>query len=94
MAAREDNNNYLIDGITAADYAFGELTNTPLPNPNAIEEFKVSTSLYDASQGRNGGGNINATLKSGTLQPSTGIFGNTSVTPHWMPMTTFWAKLS
>ena len=63
---REDNNNYLIDGITVADYAFGELTYTPLPSPDAIEEFKVSTSLYDASQGRNGGGNINATLKSGT----------------------------
>lgn len=65
---REDNNNYLIDGISVADYAFGELTYTPLPNPDAIEEFKVSTSLYDASQGRNGGGNINATLKSGTAQ--------------------------
>jgi hypothetical protein len=63
---REDNNNYLIDGITVADYAFGELTFTPLPSPDAIQEFKVSTSLYDATQGRNGGGNINATLKSGT----------------------------
>jgi Carboxypeptidase regulatory-like domain len=63
---REDNNNYLIDGISAADYAFGELTYTPLPNPDAIQEFKVSTSLYDASQGRNGGGNINATLRGGT----------------------------
>ena len=63
---REDNNNYLIDGISVADFAFGELTYTPLPNPDSIEEFKVSTSLYDATQGRNGGGNINATLKSGT----------------------------
>jgi hypothetical protein len=63
---REDNNNYLIDGITVADYAFGELTFTPLPSPDSIEEFKVSTSLYDATQGRNGGGNINATLKTGT----------------------------
>src|ERR1700680_518106 len=63
---REDTNNYLIDGISVADYAFGELTYTPLPNPDSIQEFKVSTSLYDASQGRNGGGNINATLKSGT----------------------------
>src|SRR5246500_1000868 len=63
---REDNNNYLIDGISVADYAFGELSYTPLPNPDSIQEFKVSTSLYDASQGRNGGGNINATLKSGT----------------------------
>ena len=65
---REDNNNYLIDGITVADYAFGELTYTPLPSPDAIQEFKVSTSLYDSTQGRNGGGNINATLKSGTNQ--------------------------
>jgi hypothetical protein len=63
---REDNNNYLIEGISASDYAFGELTYTPLPNPDSIQEFKVSTSLYDASQGRNGGGNVNATLKSGT----------------------------
>lgn len=65
---RDDNNNYLIDGISASDYAFGELTYTPLPNPDAIQEFKVSTSLYDASQGRNGGGNINADLKSGTAK--------------------------
>ncbi len=65
---REDNNNYLIEGISASDYAFGELTYTPLPSPDAVQEFKVSTSLYDATQGRNGGGNINAVLKSGTLK--------------------------
>ena len=63
---REDNNNYLIEGVSASDYSFGELTYTPVPNPDDIQEFKVSTSLYDASQGRNGGGNINAILKSGT----------------------------
>ena len=63
---REDNNNYLIEGISASDYSFGELTYTPLPRPDAVQEFKVSTSLYDATQGRNGGGNINAILKSGT----------------------------
>jgi hypothetical protein len=64
---REDNNNYLIDGITATDYNVAELTNTPLPSPDAIGEFRVQTSLYDATQGRNGGGNINAILKTGTL---------------------------
>jgi Carboxypeptidase regulatory-like domain len=63
---REDNNNYLIDGITASDYNVAELTNTPLPSPDAVGEFRVQTSLYDASQGRNGGGNINAILKSGS----------------------------
>ncbi|MGE5206631.1 MAG: carboxypeptidase regulatory-like domain-containing protein [Chlamydiota bacterium] len=63
---REDNNNYLVEGITATDYNVAELTNTPLPNPDVVQEFKVQTSLYDASQGRNGGGNVNAILKSGT----------------------------
>src|SRR5437879_7835801 len=57
---REDNNNYLIEGVSVTDYNVAELTNTPLPNPDVIQEFKVQTSLYDASQGRNGGGNINA----------------------------------
>src|SRR4029077_19895058 len=82
---REDNNNYLIEGISAADYAFGELTYTPLPNPDSIQEFKVSTSLYDASQGRNGGGNVNATLKSGALRFHGGLweyFRNTSLDAH------------
>lgn len=63
---REDNNNYQIEGISATDYNVAQSTNVPLPNPDVIGEFKVQTSLYDASQGRNGGGNINAILKSGT----------------------------
>jgi hypothetical protein len=63
---REDNNNYQIEGVSASDHTMGELLYTPVPSPDAVGEFKVSTSLYDASQGRNGGGNINATLKSGT----------------------------
>ena len=82
---REDNNNYLIEGISAADYAFGELTYTPLPNPDSIQEFKVSTSLYDASQGRNGGGNVNATLKTGTARFHGDLweyFRNTSLDAH------------
>src|SRR5579864_8413193 len=65
---REDNNNYLVEGITATDYNVAELTNTPLPNPDVVQEFKVQTSLYDASQGRNSGGNVNAILKSGTKE--------------------------
>ena len=64
---REDDNNYQIEGIGANDYTNqGELTFSPLPSPDSVQEFKVGTSLYDATQGRNGGGNINAILKSGT----------------------------
>jgi hypothetical protein len=65
---REDNNNYLIEGISATDYNVAQATYVPLPNPDVIQEFKVQTSLYDASQGRNGGGNVNAILKSGTRE--------------------------
>jgi hypothetical protein len=65
---REDNNNYLIEGITATDYNVAQATNIPLPNPDVVQEFKTQTSLYDASQGRNSGGNVNAVLKSGTRQ--------------------------
>src|SRR3984893_4489284 len=57
---REDNNNFLIEGISATDYNVAQATYVPLPNPDVIQEFKVQTSLYDASQGRNGGGNVNA----------------------------------
>jgi len=63
---REDNNNYLIEGVSATDYNVGKLTNTPLPSPDVIQEFKVQTSLYDASSGRNGGGMVNAVLRTGT----------------------------
>jgi len=63
---RSDNNNYQIEGISATDYNVASLANTPLPNPDVLQEFKVQTSLYDASNGRNGGGNVNAVLKSGS----------------------------
>src|SRR5277367_5203848 len=65
---REDNNNFLIEGISATDYNVAQATYVPLPNPDVIQEFKVQTSLYDASQGRDGGGNVNAILKSGSRE--------------------------
>src|SRR3989441_639338 len=65
---REDNNNYLIDGVSATDYNVAQATYIPLPNPDVTQEFKVQPSLSDASQGRNGGGTVNAILKSGTRE--------------------------
>ncbi len=63
---RASNNNYQLEGINANDYNLPILDNVALPNPQTVMEFKTQTSLYDASQGRNGGGNIQVTLKSGT----------------------------
>ncbi len=63
---RPTNNNYQLEGINANDINLPILDNVPLPNPHTIEEFKAQTSLYDASQGRNAGGNIQVNLRSGT----------------------------
>lgn len=63
---RPVNNNYQLEGINANDYNLPVFDNVALPNPQTVLEFKTQTSLYDASQGRNGGGNIQVTLKSGT----------------------------
>src|SRR5439155_4692150 len=41
-------------------------TSLAVPAPETIQEFKVQTSLYDATFGRGGGGNVQAVTRSGT----------------------------
>jgi hypothetical protein len=65
--ARSYDNNFLLDGISVSDvqgsaYASGGI---PIPNPDAIQEFKVQTGLYDASYGRYGGASISVVTKMG-----------------------------
>jgi hypothetical protein len=63
---RPVNNNYELEGINANDVSLPVFDNVNLPNPDVVEEFKTQTSLYDASQGRNGGGNMQVNLRSVT----------------------------
>jgi len=63
---RPTNNNYQLEGINANDFNLPINDNVALPNPETVEEFKTQTSLYDASQGRNGGGVTQVDLRSGT----------------------------
>jgi carboxypeptidase family protein/TonB-dependent receptor-like protein len=63
---RAVNNNYQLEGVNANDINLPIFDNVALPNPDTVAEFKTQTSLYDASQGRNGGGNIQVALRSGT----------------------------
>jgi hypothetical protein len=64
--SRATTNNLVLDGVDANSFGSNSLSGLPVPNPDALGEFRVSTSLYDASQGRGSGGNINVVLKSGT----------------------------
>ncbi len=66
-------NNYQMDGVainnianpgTSADS--GIYAGIGIPSPDAIQEFKIQTSTYDASYGRNPGANVNVVTKSGT----------------------------
>jgi hypothetical protein len=62
--ARESDNFYSIDGISANDRFYN--SPTVLPSVDAIAEFKVQSSTYAAEAGGQGGANINMSLKSGT----------------------------
>jgi hypothetical protein len=63
---RSISNNYVLDGVDANNFGSNSLSSAAVPNPDAVEEFRVNTSMYDASQGRSSGGNINAIIRSGT----------------------------
>ncbi|HWH57223.1 MAG TPA: hypothetical protein VN682_06310, partial [Terriglobales bacterium] len=66
-------NNFQMDGVAVNNIANSGSSNDgtiytgiPVPSPDAIAEFKVQTSTYDASYGRNPGANVNVSTKSGS----------------------------
>jgi hypothetical protein len=63
-------NNFQMNGVGVNDLqASGFFSGgIPVPNPDAIQEFKVQTGLYDASYGRNAGANVNVVTRSGSNQ--------------------------
>jgi hypothetical protein len=62
--SREDANNFLLDGVYNVDPKLN--TFGVKPPVDAIREFEVLTSAYDASLGRSAGAQVNVVLKSGT----------------------------
>jgi len=75
-------NNYQMDGaainsIASLGHANDQNVGAGIgvPNPDALQEFKVQTSTFDASYGRNPGANVNVITKSGTNElHGTGFF--------------------
>lgn len=63
---RTTNNSVSLEGINVNDFNLAHFDTVPLPNPHAIEEFNVATSLYDASSETKGGGAVGLVFKSGT----------------------------
>ncbi len=59
-------NNLVINGIDSNNLGNNNFGAVAIPAPDTIEEFRVQTNLYDASQGKTSGGNINVITKSGT----------------------------
>jgi hypothetical protein len=63
---RGTNNNLVINGVDANNLGNNNFGNVSVPSPDSLEEFRVQTSLYDASQGKTSGGNINVVTRGGT----------------------------
>jgi hypothetical protein len=66
--ARVTQNNYQINGVDANGLGTNGPVLVPVPAPETIQEFKVQTSLYDATYGRAGGANIQILTRSGSNQ--------------------------
>jgi len=72
-----DDNNYQFDGVDAGgiqEQAQKSQTRLQI-SPDAIEEYRVSSALYDAEYGTQAGGQIDVVTKSGTNEFHGSLFG-------------------
>jgi hypothetical protein len=72
---RTTNNSMTVEGINVDDFNLAHFDYLPIPDSEAIQEFKVATSLYDASLGSKGGGALALVLKSGTRDLHWELYG-------------------
>ncbi|HEX4951673.1 MAG TPA: carboxypeptidase-like regulatory domain-containing protein, partial [Blastocatellia bacterium] len=63
---RSTMNNYVLNGVDANNFEWNSLGSVPTPNPDAVQEFRTQTSLYDATTGRSSGANITLMTRAGT----------------------------
>ncbi len=68
QGATSTDNNFQINGLTINDVQGSWIYSSgiPAPNPDTIQEFKVQTTMFDATTGRNAGANVDVITKAGT----------------------------
>ncbi len=65
-------NNFHMDGADVNNFGSGragdfvQQAGIPIPNPDALQEFKIQTTNYDAGFGRDAGANVDVVTKTGT----------------------------
>jgi hypothetical protein len=65
--AHSDQSNITLDGVDVNDQSNGyAFTSVLRVSPDAMQEFRVSTTNYDADQGRSSGAQVSIATKSGT----------------------------
>ena len=66
--SRSYDNSYEFDGVPVTDLQASNIASggIPIPNPDAIQEFKVQTGLYNVSFGEHAGASVSLVTKSGT----------------------------
>jgi hypothetical protein len=71
-----NDNNFQMNGVEINDFQqSGNFSGgIAVPNPDAIQEFKVQTGQYDASYGRDAGANVNVVTKTGANQFHGSVF--------------------
>lgn len=78
--ASNTSNNFQMDGSDVNNFGSGragtflQQGGIPIPNPDAIQEFKIQTSLYDAGYGRGAGANVEVITRSGSNQVHGSVF--------------------
>lgn len=76
QGATSSDNNFEMNGLSVNDMQSSMFYSAgiPIPNPDTIQEFKVQTSQYDATTGRNAGADVDLISKSGTNEYHATLF--------------------
>ncbi len=72
MAAASGSTYYMIDGVSNMDNYLG--SNSPTPNPDATQEFRLISNNFSAVYGFSTGGVVSMATRSGTNEWHGGLF--------------------